>query len=256
MGNLSIEIVVLLLAISTITSHTDTTNKRPISAKNVGCRRCQKPNIDQPLCFCGKNNVMFNCLKGDRCINGEVVPRGSQPSNISKLIGLRLSTKRIHQSTRDDKNNTQCIGLRFKRRPDEINGVYVPLRSVSVEAWIDSFAADVTLTQVFVNQEKNAIEAVYVFPIEVNVGALAPGKECRVIIKYVTELDLIDGNSIRFVVPTTIAPRYNPSLGHLQSPDGTQAKYVQKAPYSMKFKAHVLRGEEYPIRQVANLSHP
>ncbi|CAF4661631.1 unnamed protein product, partial [Rotaria sp. Silwood2] len=311
MGNLSIEIVVLLLAISTITSHTDTTNKRRISAKNVGCRRCQKPNIDQPLCFCGKNNVMFNCLKGDRCINGEVVPRGSQPSNISKLIGLRLSTKRIHQSTRDDKNNTQCIGLRFKRRPDEINGVYVPLRSVSVEAWIDSFAADVTLTQVFVNQEKNAIEAVYVFPIEenaaiysftaqvdnrtitavlkekktaeneyqsavqqgqtavlmrqsketfdtftVNVGALAPGKECRVIIKYVTELDLIDGNSIRFVVPTTIAPRYNPSLGHLQSPDGTQAKYVQKAPYSMKFKAHVLRGEEYPIRQVANLSHP
>ena len=44
----------------------------------------------------------------------------------------------------------------------------MPLRNVSVEAWIDSFAADVTLTQVFVNQENNPIEAIYVFPIEVD----------------------------------------------------------------------------------------
>jgi hypothetical protein len=57
-------------------------------------------------------------------------------------------------------------------------------------------------------------------------------------------LDIIDGSSIRFVVPTTIAPRYNPSLGHLQSPDDTEAKYVQKTPYSMWFQAHVIRGEE------------
>ncbi len=75
-------------------------------------------------------------------------------------------------------------------------------------------------------------------------GVLPAGKECRVTIKYVTELDLIDGSSIRFVVPTTIAPRYNPSLGTIQSPDQTQAEYVQKTPYSMWFKAHVLRGEE------------
>ncbi len=96
-------------------------------------------------------------------------------------------------------------------------------------------------------------------------------------IKYVTELDLIDGSSIRFVVPTTIAPRYNPTLGHLQLPDQTKAEYVQKTPYSMRFKAHVLRGEECTYRylsieifrkknnlynfldkimQVANLSHP
>ncbi|CAF4335289.1 unnamed protein product, partial [Rotaria sordida] len=42
----------------------------------------------------------------------------------------------------------------------------------------------------------------------INVGAIPPGKECRVMIRYVTELDLIDGKSIRFVVPSTIAPRY------------------------------------------------
>jgi hypothetical protein len=62
-------------------------------------------------------------------------------------------------------------------------------------------------------------------------------------IKYVTELDIIDGSSIRFVVPTTIAPRYNPSIGHLQSPDKTQSEYVQNTSYSMWFKAHVNRGE-------------
>ncbi len=50
---------------------------------------------------------------------------------------------------------------------DENKQEFVPLHNVSVEAWIDSFAADVTLTQVFVNREKNPIEAIYVFPIEV-----------------------------------------------------------------------------------------
>ncbi|CAF1412354.1 unnamed protein product, partial [Didymodactylos carnosus] len=90
----------------------------------------------------------------------------------------------------------------------------------------------------------------------INVGALPPGKECHVKIQYVTELELIDENFIRFVVPTTIAPRYNPSLGHLQSPDKTKSEYVQKTPYSMWFQAHVLRGGPYKIMQVANLSHP
>ena len=63
-------------------------------------------------------------------------------------------------------------------------------------------------------------------------------------IQYVTELDLVDENSIRFVVPTTIAPRYNPSLGGLQSPDRTKAEYVQNTSYSMWFQAHVLRGDQ------------
>lgn len=59
-----------------------------------------------------------------------------------------------------------------------------------------------------------------------------------------TELELAEENSIRFVVPTTIAARYNPLLGASQSPDGTDAEYVQKTPYSMWFQAHVLRGGE------------
>ncbi|CAF3602122.1 unnamed protein product [Rotaria sordida] len=311
MNIISIEIIVLVLAIVTIISHTETTIKRSKFSQNIGFRSCQKPKNGQHICFCGKNNVTFDRLKGERCNKGQVIKKESQKSNTSKINGLRLVTKAIHQSARDDNKNVQCIGLRYKPLLNETQQAYVPLRNVSVEAWIDSFAADVTLTQIFVNQEENPIEAIYVFPIEengavysftaeidnrtitavlkekkkaeeeyksaveqgqtavlmrqsqetldtftVNVGALPPGKECRVKITYVAELDLIDGNSIRFVVPTTIAPRYNPSLGRLQSPDGTPAEYVQNTSYSMSFQAHVLRGDEHKIKQVANLSHP
>jgi hypothetical protein len=49
----------------------------------------------------------------------------------------------------------------------DTSDAFVPLHNVSVDAWIDLFAADVTITQVFVNQENNPIEVVYVFPIEV-----------------------------------------------------------------------------------------
>ncbi|CAF1411688.1 unnamed protein product, partial [Didymodactylos carnosus] len=43
---------------------------------------------------------------------------------------------------------------------------YVPLKRVSVEAFIQSYAADVIIKQVFRNDETTSIEAVYCFPIE------------------------------------------------------------------------------------------
>ncbi|CAF1353512.1 unnamed protein product [Rotaria sp. Silwood1] len=90
--------------------------------------------------------------------------------------------------------------------------IFVPLKRVNVEATIRSFAADVTITQVFCNDEKQPIEAVYCFPIEeqaaiysftaciddrhgaylleqdensqdsfiINVGALPSSKECTI----------------------------------------------------------------------------
>ncbi|CAF3278735.1 unnamed protein product [Rotaria sp. Silwood2] len=211
----------------------------------------------------------------------------------------------IHRSTRDDNIDLENIpALRINVEEK----VFVPLRNVSVEAWIHTFAADITLTQTFINLEDKPIEAIYVFPIEenaavyaltaeiddrliiaeikkkevaeteyneaithgqtatllrqsektmdtfiINVGALPPGKECRIIIRYVTELDLIDGKSIRFVVPSTIAPRYNPELGQIQSPDRTNTKYVQNTSYTISFQIHV---ERNGISRVANLSHP
>jgi len=44
----------------------------------------------------------------------------------------------------------------------------VALKSVSIDAKIRSFGVDVTITQLFRNDEKQPIEAVYCFPIEEN----------------------------------------------------------------------------------------
>ncbi|CAF0932710.1 unnamed protein product [Rotaria sordida] len=186
---------------------------------------------------------------------------------------------------------------------------YVPLKQVSVEANIRSFAADVVIKQVFRNYETIPIEAVYCFPIEeqaavyafvariddreivaelkekkeaqkeysdalrqghgaylleqdeksqdnfvINVGALPPGKECHISISYVSELDLVqNGSKIRFVVPTTIAPRYNPNKGGIDSPAGTTSKYVQTSPYTIEFRCQI---DKIGISRVSSSSHP
>ncbi|CAF4668073.1 unnamed protein product, partial [Rotaria sp. Silwood1] len=200
--------------------------------------------------------------------------------------------------------------LRIKSDTSTRDQKYVALKSVAIVSKIHSFGADVSITQLFRNDENQPIEAVYCFPIEenaaiysfvakiddreiraqlkekiqaqqeytqalqqghgaylmeqdeksqdifiINVGALLPGKECQIQITYVTELDLVSRNKIRFVVPTTIAPRYNPSVGRFSSPAGTQAKYIQSAPYTVDFQCQIdqLRGE---ITSVSSSSHP
>ncbi|CAF4432940.1 unnamed protein product [Rotaria sp. Silwood2] len=188
--------------------------------------------------------------------------------------------------------------LRIKQDPETSfltqEQVFVPLKRVNVEVTIPSFAADVIITQVFRNDEKQPIEAVYCFPIEeqaaiysftariddreivaqlkekkeaqqeynnalqqghgaylleqdenaqdnfiINVGALLPSKECTITIAYVTELDLVQGSTIRFVVPTTIAPRYNPDKCSIASPANTHSKYVQSTPYTIEFRCRI-----------------
>ncbi|CAF3825163.1 unnamed protein product [Adineta steineri] len=186
---------------------------------------------------------------------------------------------------------------------------YVPLKEISIEGKIHSFAADVTIKQIFRNDETIPIEAVYCFPIEeqaaiyaftariddrqieaqlkekkeaqkeyndalqqghgaylleqhensqdnfiINVGALPPGKECHITISYVTELDLVkNGTNIRFVIPTTIAPRYNPIKRGITSPAGTNSKYVQSSPYTIQFQCEI---EKNNISSVSSSSHP
>jgi hypothetical protein len=76
--SISIEVVVLLLVILTIICDGETTTKQTIPAKNLGVRRCQKPKNGQHMCFCGKNKVLFDRLKGDRCINGQIVQKGNE----------------------------------------------------------------------------------------------------------------------------------------------------------------------------------
>ncbi|CAF2727638.1 unnamed protein product [Rotaria sp. Silwood2] len=180
---------------------------------------------------------------------------------------------------------------------------------INVEAYIKSFAADVTSKQIFCNDDTIPIEAVYCFPIEeqaaiysfiariddreivaqlkekkeaqkeysdalqqehgaylleqdeksqdnfiINVGALPPGKECHISISYVSELDLIqNGSRIRFVVPTTIAPRYNPTKDGISSPTGITSQYVQTVPYTIEFHCRV---DKVNVSQVSSTSHP
>jgi len=191
---------------------------------------------------------------------------------------------------------------------------FVPLKRVNVEAKVQSFAADVTITQVFRNDETKPIEAVYCFPIEeqaavysftariddreifaqlkekeaaqkeyndalqqghgaylleqdeksqdnfiINAGALPPSKECTITIAYVTELDFVQGSIIQFVVPTTIAPRYNPDKGGVASSAGTTSKYVQSSPYTIEFRCHVDkmgRSKQDYIARINSPSHP
>jgi hypothetical protein len=208
--------------------------------------------------------------------------------------------------------------LRIKRDPKSTlhaqEQIYVPLKKINVEATIRSFAADVTITQVFRNDETKPIEAVYCFPIEeqaaiysfiahiddreiiaqlkekkeaqkeytdalqqghgaylleqdensqdnfiINIGALPPSKECTITISYVTELNFTQGSTIGFVVPTTIAPRYNPDKSGIASPAGTTSKYVQSTPYTIEFRCRIEkmgRSQEEYITRVNSPSHP
>ncbi|CAF5164264.1 unnamed protein product, partial [Rotaria magnacalcarata] len=59
----------------------------------------------------------------------------------------------------------------------------------------------------------------------INVGALLPATDCKIIISYVSELDLVEnGTKIRVVIPTSIAPRYSSSKSGITSPACTNAK--------------------------------
>ncbi|CAF4112423.1 unnamed protein product [Rotaria sp. Silwood2] len=188
--------------------------------------------------------------------------------------------------------NQLCSNELHKK--DGYRPLYVPLKKVHVDATIRSFAADVTITQVFRNDENVPIEAVYFFPIEeqaavyefvahiksreivaqlkekkeaqneynaalqqghgayllnqdeksqdvfiINVGALPPATECTITIAYVTELDLFQGSIIRFVIPTTIAPRYDSHQGDLKSPASTNSQYIQRSPYTIELHCYI-----------------
>ncbi|CAF4188622.1 unnamed protein product, partial [Rotaria sordida] len=80
-----------------------------------------------------------------------------------EIDDLVWSDEPIHRSTRDDNIDLENIPT---LRINVEEKTFVPLYNVAVEAWIHTFAADITLTQTFINLEDKPIEAIYVFPIE------------------------------------------------------------------------------------------
>jgi hypothetical protein len=162
--------------------------------------------------------------------------------------------------------------------------LYVPLEKVKIEATIHFFTADVIITQVFRNNEETLIEAIYYFPIKnqetvyafiarvddreiviqskendnntldqnsftIDIGALPPSKECRIIMTYVTKLNFIHESTIQFIVPTIIT-----SLAD------TNSEYFQINPYTVEFHCSIEQTNESQhqqrIHQVSSTSHP
>jgi hypothetical protein len=88
--------------------------------------------------------------------------------------------------------------------------------------------------------------------------SLKPGSQCHIKISYVSELDLLHGSekpTIRFVIPTTIAPRYSPAQKGISSPGGTQTKYAQSVPYTIEFICRVDKLDQHVV-SVSSSSHP
>jgi hypothetical protein len=74
---ISIEIIVLFLATLTILSQCET------ATKTIRRHRCQKPKNGQHLCYCGKNKLTFDRLKGEKCVKDKIVRKDNQNRYIS-----------------------------------------------------------------------------------------------------------------------------------------------------------------------------
>jgi Ca-activated chloride channel family protein len=90
-----------------------------------------------------------------------------------------------------------------------------------------------------------------------SVGNLPPGKEVVLRITTVAELPL-EGDAIRFTVPTTVAPRYAPEvdqkgIGETEA-ERVNAPYALRVPYGLKLEADI--ETSVPVKGVESPSHP
>ena len=91
----------------------------------------------------------------------------------------------------------------------------------------------------------------------VSVGNLPPGKEAVLRLTTVSELAL-EGDAIRFTLPTTIAPRYAPAedrkgVGESEA-DRVSPPYALQVPYGLTLEVDVVTSA--PVRSVESPSHP
>jgi Ca-activated chloride channel family protein len=92
---------------------------------------------------------------------------------------------------------------------------------------------------------------------QASIGNLPPGKEVTVKLTYVTELPVEEGR-LRFVIPTTVSPRYAPAENHTGAgrPDAEALNppVAWRVPYGLNLSVHV----EMPRGMIAveSPSHP
>jgi hypothetical protein len=90
-----------------------------------------------------------------------------------------------------------------------------------------------------------------------SVGNLPPGKEAVLRLTTVSELSL-EGDAIRFTLPTTIAPRYAPAedlkgVGESEA-ERVSPPYARQVPYGLTLEVNVETSA--PVRSVESPSHP
>ncbi|CAF4143519.1 unnamed protein product [Rotaria sp. Silwood2] len=91
----------------------------------------------------------------------------------------------------------------------------------------------------------------------ISVGTLKPNSQSQITISYVSKLDSLHTSkkpTIRFVVPTTISPRYSPSYKIIASPTETQAEYAESVPYTIEFMCQVETLDQH-IVSISSPSH-
>jgi Ca-activated chloride channel family protein len=91
----------------------------------------------------------------------------------------------------------------------------------------------------------------------VSVGNLPPGREAVLRITTVSELPL-EGDAIRFTLPTTVAPRYAPAedrkgVGESEA-ERVSPPYSREVPYGLTLEVDVATSA--PVRSVESPSHP
>ena len=92
---------------------------------------------------------------------------------------------------------------------------------------------------------------------QASVGNLLPGKEVLLKLTYVTELT-VDGDSIRFVIPTTVSPRYAPAQDcvGIGRPDSQTLNppLMWQVPYGLDLRVKLSMSQT--ITRVESPSHP
>jgi len=90
-----------------------------------------------------------------------------------------------------------------------------------------------------------------------SIGNIPPGKEVMVKISYVTELGL-EGEDLRFVVPTTVSPRYAPAEDRVAvgrpPAEAVNPPVEWKVPYGLELSIDITMPSA--IRSVESPSHP
>lgn len=92
---------------------------------------------------------------------------------------------------------------------------------------------------------------------QASVGNLPPGKEVLLKLTYVTELS-IEGGAIRFMIPTTVSPRYAPpedrvGMGRPDS-ETLNPPLAWSVPYGLDLTVRVATAG--PVARIESLSHP